>query len=203
MIAWPIAAAKASGLFEHIVVSTDDPEIAEIARQAGAETPFERPSALADDHTGTVEVVQHALAWAEQEGWAVEAACCLYATAAFTTQAELGAAHALLVEPCEYVFPALRYGHPPQRGFVKGPEGDPRLLQPEHRATRTQDLPPVYHDAGQFYWGRAQAFIENRPFFDTRTRFIEVPQTRAWDIDNEEDWTIAEALFAGLRKDAR
>ncbi len=199
MIAWPIAAAQASGLFEHIVVSTDDEEIAEVARQAGAEVPFTRPAALADDHRGTTDVIVHALNWALDAGLPVEAACCVYATAAFVTADDLIASRALLSPDCDFVFAAVRYGHPPQRGFLRGADGSPTLLQPEHQATRTQDLPAVYHDAGQFYWGGRDAWLERRPFFGPRTRFVELPIWRAQDIDREDDWAMAEQLFSAAQ----
>lgn len=200
MIAWPISAAALSGLFDRILVSTEDQEIADIARHAGAEVPFARPTDLAGDHSVTTEVVRHALAWAVAEGWPVTAACCIYATAAFISADDLIAARKVLSSEYDYVFPAVRYGHPPQRGFIDDGDGSPEFLQPEHRATRTQDLPPVFHDAGQFYWGTCDAWLEQRPFFGRSTRFIELPQWRAWDIDRPEDWTIAEQLFAAMRE---
>ena len=199
MIAWPIAAAAASGLFDHILVSTDDPEIADVARQAGAEVPFLRPAELADDHCGTTDVVVHALSWAIEAGWPVEAACCIYATAAFVSAEDLVAARRLLSPECDYAFAAVRYGHPPQRGFVRAADGSPQLLQPEHQATRTQDLPAVYHDAAQFYWGTPEGWLERRPFFGPRTRFVELPPWRAQDIDREDDWTMAEQLFVAMQ----
>lgn len=199
MIAWPIAAAAASGLFDHILVSTDDAEIARIARAAGAETPFERPAELADDHAGTTDVVVHALEWAIAAGWPVEAACCLYATAAFVAARDLVEARRRLSPDCDFVFPAVRYGHPPQRGFLRAADGSPEMLEPRHQSTRTQDLPPVFHDAGQFYWGTREAWLERRPFFGPRTRFIELPPWRAIDIDRSEDWTMAERLFAATQ----
>ena len=201
MIAWPIAAAGASGLFSHIVVSTDDDEIAEVARQAGAEVPFRRPDDLADDHSGTSDVIVHALSWAIEAGWPVEAACCIYPTAAFVSPADLAEGRQLLSPECDYAFAAVRYGHPPQRGFLRAEEGSPQLLQPEHHATRTQDLPPVYHDSGQFYWGTREAWMERRPFFGSSSRFIELPPWRAQDIDRDEDWTMAERMFAAMRAD--
>jgi N-acylneuraminate cytidylyltransferase len=200
MIAWPIAAASQSGLFDHIIVSTDDAEIATIARAAGAEAPFLRPAELSDDHTGTTAVIVHTLEWALAQGWPVEAACCIYATAAFVAPADLAAAQTLLSPECDFAFPALRYGHPPQRGFLRGANGSPQLLQSEHQTTRTQDLPPVYHDAGQFYWGKRAAWLDQTAFFGPRTRFIELPPVRAWDIDRPEDWEIAEALFVASRE---
>ena len=199
MIAWPIATAIDSGLFAHVVVSTDNEEIAEAARQAGAETPFVRPNDLADDHSDTTQVIRHALAWAETAGWAVERACCLYPTAAFITAEDLAEAGRLLTPDCDFALAAVRYGHPPQRGFVRGADGDPVLVQPEHEGTRTQDLPTVFHDAGQFYWGKREAWHQVRPFFGPRTRFIELPPWRAQDIDRPEDWAMAEKLFDATR----
>jgi pseudaminic acid cytidylyltransferase len=201
MIAWPIAAAAASGLFDHILVSTEDAEIAGAARQAGAEVPFVRPVELADDHRGTTDVIVHALSWTIEAGWPVEAACCIYATAAFVSAEILVEARRLLSPECDYVFAAVRYGHPPQRGFLRAADDSPKLLQPEHQTTRTQDLPPVYHDSGQFYWGTREAWMERRPFFGPRTRFIELPPWRAYDIDRGDDWTTAERLFAAMRAD--
>lgn len=199
MIAWPIAAAAASGLFDRIIVSTEDAEIAEIAQQAGAEVPFRRPAELADDHSNTTDVIAHALSWSIDAGWPVQAACCIYATAAFVSAEDLAAAHRLLSPECDYAFAAVRYGHPPQRGFLMAVDGSPEPIQPGHLATRTQDLPPVYHDSGQFYWGTREAWLEHRPFFGPRTRFIELPPWRAVDIDREEDWSMAERMFAAMR----
>ena len=199
MIVWPIEAAAASGLFDRILVSTDDAEIAEVARQAGAETPFVRPAELADDHASTTDVVVHAMAWATEAGWPIEAVCCINATAAFVAVDDLVEARGLLSAECDFAFAAVQYGHPPQRGFVRAADGSPLLVQPEHRATRTQDLPPVYHDSGQFYWGTLEAWMERRPFFGPRTRFVELPPWRAQDIDRIEDWTMAEQLFAAMR----
>lgn len=200
MIAWPIAAAARSGLFDRIVVSTDDEEIAQVAREAGAETPFMRPAELADDHTGTTDVVLHALKWASDAGLEVDAACCIYATAAFVAPDDLAAAYRLISPDCDHAFPAVRFSHPPQRGFTATKSGSPEFTQPEHRKTRTQDLAPIFHDSGQFYWGTSEAWLERRPFFGARTRFLELPHWRAWDIDRPEDWTIAEKLFAATRE---
>jgi N-acylneuraminate cytidylyltransferase len=199
MIAWPIAAAAASGLFDYILVSTDDAEIADIARQAGAEAPFLRPAELSDDHSGTTDVIVHALSWASDAGWPIEAACCIYATAAFTSPELLVEARQLLSPDCDYAFAAVHYGHPPQRGFLRAGDGTLQLVQPEHQATRTQDLPPIFHDSGQFYWGTREAWMERRPFFGPRTRFIELPRWRGQDIDTEDDWQMAEQLFAAMQ----
>ena len=203
MIKWPISAALETGLFGHVIVSTDDEEIAAVARHAGAETPFMRPAELSDDHATTSEVINHALEWARAQGWPVEALCCIYATAAFVTPDDLRQTFDQLSPDCDFAFPALRYGHPPQRGFVKAADGSPSLLQPEHRSTRTQDLPDVFHDAGQFYWGKSEAWLEKRPVFGERSRFIELPANRAVDIDRPEDWEMAERLFLAARESGR
>ena len=201
MIAWSIAAARDSGLFEHVLVSTDDAEIAEVARGAGAEVPFMRPDDLSGDHVGTVEVIAHAVRWAEAAGWAFDAVCCLYATAPFVAAEDLRLARAQLdAGGWDFVFPALRYGHPVQRAFGRGPDGAMALLFPEHRLTRTQDLAPVYHDAGQFYWGTRDAWLSGRPIFGERSSFIELSPWRAQDIDTPEDWTRAEYLFEIMKR---
>lgn len=199
MIAWPIATALESGLFDHIIVSTDDMEIADVAHDAGAEVPFSRPLGLADDYTGTTDVIAHALSWAANVGWEVDAACCIYPTAAFILADDLRQAHQLLDQECDYAFAAVRYGHPPQRGFMHSDGGGLRLVQPEYENTRTQDLPPIYHDAGQFYWGKAAAWMERLPLFGSRARFIDLPPWRAQDIDREEDWMMAELVFKAIQ----
>ena len=200
MIAWPIVAALESGLFARVIVSTDDEEISEAAREAGAEVPFIRPAELSDDYATTSDVMVHALRWARDEGIAVDAACCIYATAALVSVEDLRSAQALLAQDCDYVFAAVRYGHPPQRGFLRRDNGSPALMAPEHAKTRTQDLPPVYHDAGQFYWGQRAAWESGAAIFGPRSRFIELPALRAQDIDNEEDWQLAEAAFGLSRR---
>ena len=200
MLSWPIATALESGLFDRVIVSTDSPEVAAAARLAGAETPFVRPPELSDDHCGTLEVMTHALRWVETAGVDAAAVCCLYATAVFVTAADLRAALAVLSEGSwDYVFAASRYPQPVQRAFSRSEDGAAALLFPEHRLTRTQDLPPVYQDVGQFYWGRADAWAEGRPIFGARTTFVELASGRCQDIDTPEDWASAEKLFAEVR----
>jgi pseudaminic acid cytidylyltransferase len=195
MIAWSIEAALGCGLFGRVIVSTDDPEIAEAARAHGAEAPFVRPAELSDDHAGTLEVVRHAAAWAVEAGSRPEAVCCLYATAPFITAADLAAARETLAGGAfDYVFAAVRYDHPVQRAFTRAAGGAMAMLFPQHRLSRSQDLAPVYHDAGQFYWGRTEAWLEGRAIFGDRSGFIELPSWRVQDIDTPDDWTRAEHL---------
>lgn len=196
MIVWSIQAALSSELFDVVIVSTDDPDIAAVARAAGAEVPFVRPAALADDHAVTADVVAHALTWSDGEGWPVEGLCCVYATAPFITSLDLQeAAGVLEAADVDYVFAAGRYAYPVHRALVQRDDGGVQMLFPEHTAARSQDLPTVYHDAGQFYWGRSSAWREGRPIFSERSRFVQLPAWRVQDIDTPEDWTMAEHLF--------
>jgi N-acylneuraminate cytidylyltransferase len=197
MIAWAIATARDSGLFDRIIVSTDSDEVAAVAREAGAEVPFRRPAELSDDHCGTLEVMTHAVGRAQSGGLDPRLVCCLYPTAVLTGADDLRAALTMLDGgDWDYVFAAGRFAQPVQRAFVRGEDDAMVLLFPEHRLTRTQDLPPAYHDAGQFYWGRAEAWGAGRPIYGPRTTFIELPPERCQDIDTPQDWDAAERLFA-------
>ncbi|MDK9707990.1 MAG: pseudaminic acid cytidylyltransferase [Desulforhopalus sp.] len=202
MIAWSIEAAKASGLFQHIIVSTDDIEIAGIARQWGAEVPFMRPEELANDFAGTAPVVAHATQWALDQGWDVIAVCCIYATAPFMRVDDLHKGWAELQSgDWDYVFTATDFAAPIFRSFEMTDEGGVRMFFPEHAATRSQDLPVALHDAGQFYWGRALAWTQERRFFDRYTKPIMIPRWRVQDIDTQDDWVRAEMFAAILLAD--
>ena len=194
---YAIGAAIECGMFDRIIVSTDDADIADTARAGGAEVPFVRPAAIADDHADTASVIAHALGELAAAGERANIACCLYPTAPMIEAGDLIAAADLLNrdERIDYVFAAARFSYPVQRGFTQAAEGEVVPLHPEHRATRSQDLAPVFHDAGQFYWGRAQAWLEKRPIFGAASRCVVLPPWRAQDIDTEEDWQMAERLF--------
>lgn len=189
MIGWPIAAALKSELFDRVVVSTEDAEIAQIAQQMGAEVPFIRPNNLADDFTPTRDVIVHTI---ETLG-NVEQLCCIYATAAFVTADHLQAAHAMLTG--DFVFAAASFAHPVQRAMIKRPNGGVEMLYPEHAGTRSQDLPEAFHDAGQFYWGKAEAFTARRPMFGPASTPYILDRRAVQDIDTPEDWLVAEAMF--------
>lgn len=195
MIAWPVGMAFQSGLFSRIVVSTDDPEIADAARDAGADFPILRPAELSDDRCGTLEVMGHAVRVGMDRDWVFDAACCIYATAAFTSSDDLRAAEELHAQGWDYVFAAGRFQRAPQRAFVRKPGGEAAMLLPHHASTRSQDLEPSFFDAGQFYWGSAAAWREQRPIFGNRTTFVELPPERAIDIDTPDDWAIALKQF--------
>jgi len=196
MIAWPIEAAKSSELFDRVIVSTDDAEIADVARQWDAEVPFVRPATLADDFTGTTEVIAHATAWALTQGGKSRRFCCIYATAPMLSVDDLSRGLSgdeirqveLRVSATEFastIFRALRWM----------PEGGVKMIFPEHAQTRSQDLPVTLHDAGQFYWGATSAWLSKAPIFSETSIPVLIPQSRSQDIDTEEDWIQAESLF--------
>ena len=202
MIAWSIAAARDTGLFERIIVSTDDEAIAAIARAEGAEVPFMRPPELSDDHTPTVPVVAHTARWLADRNETPAVLCCLYATAPLVRPTDIAAAHVrLTADGWDYVFPVARYADPPYRAFVRGEDGRLAMLFPQHELTRSQDLPPVFHDAGQFYWGRLEAWLQGRAIYSSSSSFIELPAERVIDIDTPEDWARAEAALRRLQAD--
>jgi pseudaminic acid cytidylyltransferase len=195
MIAWSIEAAKSSGLFEHIIVSTDDVEIAEVARQWGAEVPFMRPAELSTDYAGTVEVIAHATQWALDQGFDVDAICCIYATAPFVQVSDLNRGWvALESDNWAYAFTVTDFSAPIFRSFKQLSEGGIEMFWPEYFTTRSQDLPTALHDAGQFYWGRPTAWMESKQIFDHHSKPIVIPRWRVQDIDTPDDWQRAELM---------
>lgn len=197
MVVRSIEAAQASGCFDQIIVSTDDVEIAELARNSGAEVPFIRPAELADDFAGTTPVVAHAVKWYQNQGHQPNAVCCLYATAPFVLPADLRNGLALLDQskPERFVFTATAYASPIERALrINRQSGEAEMISPEHFSTRSQDLETSYHDAGQFYWGRAESWLKSSNIF-TGSILLVLPTWRVQDIDDEEDWLRAELLF--------
>jgi pseudaminic acid cytidylyltransferase len=188
---------QACGVFDRVVVSTDDDEVAGLARDAGAEVPFRRPAVLSDDHTGTRPVIQHAIEELEREqGQPLGLVCCVYATAVFTTAADLAGARSLLVgSDMSFVFTATTFPAPVQRALRRLPDGSCEMFQPEHLLTRSQDLEEAYHDAGQFYWGTRNAWLSDEPTFGRRSRLFVLPRWRVQDIDTDEDWHRAELML--------
>ena len=202
MIAWSIEAARQSECFDRILVSTDDSEIAEVAQRHGADVPFMRPAALADDHTGTIPVIAHAIEWLQEHGETPEAVCCLYATAPFVTPGALQQGDRALNEhiDADYAFSVTSFPFPIQRALRMTSNGRVEMFQPEHFNTRSQDLEEAWHDAGQFYWGRTDAWQAGRTLFGQRSIPIPMPRHRVQDIDTPEDWERAEWLFRALHQ---
>lgn len=190
-IAWPIAAALGAGVFDKVVVSTEDRNIAEVARAAGAAVPAMRPAELADDHTPLDAVMRHAIDTLDVDA---EWVCMIYATAVLLQPPLLRSSADLLAGDIDYLLGVVRYGHPIQRALRF--EGDRIVMQDAAAATvRTQDLPPRFHDAAQFVFGRSAAWREARPVWGENTAAIEIPANAAVDIDEEEDFLLAEALL--------
>ena len=196
IISYSIEAAIRSNLFQKIVVSTDSREIAEIAGGLGAETPFVRPAQLSDDFTGTNAVVKHAIQWFLSKGEKVDYACCIYATAPFVKARHLAEAYETLVRTDNsFVFSVTTFDYPIQRALKLNERGRVEAFQPEHIPSRSQDLEEAYHDAGQFYWGRSQAFVEHSSVFDADALPLILPRHLVLDIDTPEDWKRAEILY--------
>lgn len=203
MIAWSIEAARQSGCFDRIVVSTDDEEIAAIARTHGAEVPFMRPLELSDDYTGTIPVIAHAIKWQQQHGVSPKIVCCIYATAPFITASDLQRGLRIIEDTkADYTFSVASYGFPIQRAIRIKENGRVEMFYREHFDTRSQDLEDAYHDAGQFYWGQASAWLAGKPIFSTYTIPVILPRHRVQDIDTPEDWTRAEWMFQVLQAQA-
>lgn len=196
MIAYSIACAMSSGLFDRVVVSTDDEEIAEVAKRYGAEVPFMRPAELSDDHTANAEVMAHAIDWLIEHGDDIEAVCCIFATAPFVRGEDLKRGYeALRSGPWQRVFSATTFAYPIFRSFQMTDSGGLEMFYPEHFRTRSQDLPEALHDAGQFVWGRPRSWHERTGGFDKESSAVLIPRWRVQDIDTMEDWNHAEKLF--------
>lgn len=198
MIGFAIEAALRSGLFEHVVVTTDDAEITDIARSLGAQTPFTRPAELSDDHTPTVPVIAHAIGACEAAGMTVELACCIYPCVPFIQIDDLRAAFALRnATDADYCFPITEFPSAIQRALRRDGAGHMSPFHPEYQLTRTQDLEPAFFDVGQFYWGKRDAWLNN-PRIHASGVGLPIPAWRAIDIDTPDDWARAEAIHQSL-----
>jgi len=195
MIAWAVSVAKESGLFDRVIVSTDDTEVANIARDYGAETPFIRPEGLSDDLTPTVPVISHAVKSCLDMGWTVDYVCCIYPCTPFLQVDDLVASFDLLNErDADFVYPITEYAHPIQRAMRYLPTGEMQFFSPQFELTRTQDLEMAYHDAGQFYWGKSSAWLEQKKMHSAGLG-MPIPNWRVVDIDSPDDWIRAERLY--------
>lgn len=202
IIAWSIDAARASGLFDEVMVSTDDEQIARTAKALGAQVPFLRSARNADDFATTADALIEVLDGYARLGRTFEVGCCIYATAPFTTPELLRAGlERMRQSDADFVLPVARFDFPIWRSV--GMDADGRLTPwfPQHMQARSQDLPPAFHDAGQWYWFRADALRRERSFFAQRTAAIELSSGLVQDIDQEEDWRIAELKHAALHPD--
>ena len=201
IIAYSIEAALKSNCFDQVIVSTDDDEIAEVAKKYGAQVPFLRPDELSNDYAGTIPVIKHAIEWMEDDKSSVENVCCLYATAPFIRPQIISQAYQQLNNSkADYCFSVTSFVFPIQRAIKIVEKNKVSMFYPEHFNTRSQDLEEAYHDAGQFYWGKAQAFKDELPIFtEVATPYI-LPRYLVQDIDTPEDWIRAEAMYRALQE---
>ena len=195
MIAYAIEAAQKSRLFDHVVVSTDDQGIAQVAQDLGAEVPFIRPAELADDYTGTTPVIAQAIAACREIGWRMDYVCCIYPCVPLieVTDLELAFEH-LLTTKANYVFPVAEFSSAIQRALKLFPDGCMQPFYPEYETTRTQDLEAAYYDVGQFYWGTVSAWLSLFNIHSTGLG-LRIPNWRVVDIDTPEDWQRAEIMY--------
>ena len=198
MISYSIRAAQKSGLFDSIVVSTDDEEIADVARSFGADIPFMRPADLANDHAGTGAVVMHALEWFSKTGIDYDAACCIYATAPLLDPERLKEGWEKL-QGKRFAFSVTSYASPIQRVLKQTADGSVDMFWPENLTKRSQDLEPAYHDAAQFYWGWTDAWLNGEIAFSPISAPVILPRTQVVDIDTPEDWEVAEVTYRVLK----
>ena len=194
MIAYAIHAALEAELFHEVIVSTDDDEIADVARSYGASVPFKRPLEISDDQTITVPVIEHAVNWAISSGCKVDAACCIYPCVPFLKSHDLRDAYELFVSTnAQYVYPVVPFHSSPWRAMSRTEAGSMEFICPEFELTRTQDLVTCYHDAGMFYWGKSSAWTNGLRMHSNGYGFV-MDAHRVVDIDTSEDWERAERM---------
>jgi pseudaminic acid cytidylyltransferase len=195
MIAWPIQAAIDSKIFDKIIVSTDDEEIANIAKIYGVEIPFIRPEEISDDYTITSTVIKHALDNIGLNKEDIESVCCIYATSPFITSKDIQAGLVKLESGnWDYVFSATEYSSSIFRAFKILENDGIEMFDSKNFLKRSQDLPEAYHDAAQFYWAPASSWTEEKAIFTPKSSPILLPHWRVQDIDTENDWINAELL---------
>jgi len=203
VISYSIEAALHSGCFESVIVSTDDQEIAEVAQVYGAEVPFVRPAELSDDFSGTTPVIAHAIEWLKNEGKKINLVCCIYATAPFISSETIIKGMKLIEEEKkQYSLTVTHFPSAIQRA-IKITENQLGMFWPENYNIRSQDLEEAYYDAGQMYWGKPEAFIDNLPFYTNNSIPVVLPNYLVQDIDTLEDWRSAELLYKVLQLDMK
>lgn len=199
ILAYSIEAALCSGLFEEVMVSTDDPEIARIARQYGAEIPFMRTAQTANDYATLNDVVQEVLAnYKEQDRW-FDNFCCILSTAPFIKPNDLVDAYdTLLNSTFDTIRPVVKFSYPVQRAFRIDEKGGVTWFFPEYANCRSQDLTAAYHDAGLFYWGKVVAGLDS-----PNRGAIVIEESKCQDIDTMEDWILAEQKYRILNYESK
>ena len=201
IISYSIEAAISSGLFDEVMVSTEDLEIAEIAKQYGAKVPFLRSIKNSSDTSTTIDVIAEVTKKYSQIGMEFEYTCCIYSCAPFVTKEVLKKSFLKLeAEKLDCIFPLTKYGHPIQRALKINAKGYIEMIEPQNMQIRTQDFESSYHDLGQFYFFKTNEIISNNQLWTTNTGYIELADLESHDIDTEHDWEIAEIKFKQLQK---
>jgi len=199
IIAYSIDAALKSGVFDEVMVSTDDEEIAGIARQYGASVPFMRSAEASNDYATTVDVLLEVMDRYKEKGMSFDMICCLYSTAPFVTSERLKNAVDQITDDVDACFTIVQYSYPIQRSLRINGAGCVEMKFPEHLKSRTQDLEKVFHDAGQFYFVRAEALCREHTVWCKRTRPLILSELEVQDLDTETDWQLAEMKYQLLR----
>ena len=201
IIAYSIQLAVSSKLFDKVIVSTDDEEIKDVAIKYGADVPFIRPKEIADDFTGTHEVVGHAVKWLEDNYKKIDYVCCIYPTAPLIQKDDLIKGYKIIkTGKWNSVMAATNFSYPIFRSFENLPNGGLKMFFPEHYSSRSQDLPEAYHDAGQFYWAKPEIWKEKPKGYDDKTSLIKIPNFRVKDLDTFDDWDSLEIIYKLLDK---
>jgi len=196
IISYSIDAAKKADVFDRIIVSTDSDEIADVARSYGAEVPFVRPAEIADDYTGTSEVIIHALSWLKNNSCDVNYICCIYPMAPLIQPHYIRQGYNLIQDAgVATVCSVATYSYPIFRSLKLNKSGRIEMIWPENYEKRSQDLPEAYHDAGQFYWADVKRFLVEKSFFSKDSLPVVLPRFLVQDIDTEEDWGVAEKMY--------
>lgn len=200
IIAYSIEAALESGLFDEVMVSTDSEEIAEVAKRFGAKVPFMRSEETSNDFATTRDVLLEVLSEYEKRGRTFDTMVCVYPTAPFISAKRLVEANEIFEKKAaNRLVPVVRFSFPPQRGYVIE-EDELKFKWPEYMSARSQDLEPFYHDAGQFYFYRVSDYLEKDGMQSSKVVSLELSDMEVQDIDNEDDWKIAEFKYSYFHK---
>lgn len=199
ILAYSIEAARAAGIFDRIICSTDSDAIARVALDFGAEVPFRRPVELSDDYTGTDAVVIHALETLAEQGWDADIVCCVYATAPLLSADDIRRGYEVLrTTDAVSAFSVTTFAFNIFRALRVNTRERLEMFWAENRMKRSQDLPEAYHDAGQFYWANVSRYLQERTFYCADAAPVHLPRWRVQDIDTMEDWTRAECLYRSM-----
>ena len=200
IMAYSIVAAIMSDIFEEVMVSTDDVEFAEVAKQYGASVPFLRSEATANDYATTVDVLLEVIEKYKQRGMVFDTICCLYSTAPFVTSERLKDAYSKLSDKVDACFTMVEYSYPIQRSLKINEAGLVEMKFPEYLKSRTQDLEKVFHDAGQFYFVKTKTLLEEKTVWCKRTAPLVLSELEVQDLDTLTDWQLAEMKYKLIHK---